>query len=423
MVSSRVHLVGLDGLRGLAAASVLCYHVSNVLSPDIHRRAPLLVDLLHQGLTLFFVLSGFLLFLGFAERLIDGRPLPGLRQYAFSRILRIWPAYLVILLVTDVVFGLSFVRPRGVGRLSVGELVMDATLLHSYQPSTLRTGLEVSWTLTVELTFYALLPVLAWLAGRVVPTRNASAPEWLRARGGLRVLVPVVAMAGIGAAGHLWAASMRHVPGGARGWSADIPSVVSRSLLMQADLFALGMISALVIIAARRGQWGMRGYVVAEASAVLVAVAALTVFVGDHRGTVVADLVGAGFAALVVAILLPSTRGSVGPVGRVLESPVLRGLGLVSYSLYLWHMPVVRAMQHWFGPLGGGWGVYLLQTCIVLVVSTALATATYLAVERPALRLKARFAGTRAAAPALAARGLTFSADPHRRGCPAGPER
>jgi peptidoglycan/LPS O-acetylase OafA/YrhL len=395
MRGTRQHLAGLDGLRGLAALSVLLYHVSNVLSPEIRRSAPVLVDLLHQGLTLFFVLSGFLLFLGFAERLVAGDALPRLPGYALARILRIWPAYLVVLVVVDVV-GLAFVWPKGVGRLSSSDLITDLTLLHSLSPETLRTGLEVSWTLTVELTFYALLPLLASLAARIAPGSGAPGVRWLRA------VAPVVALLALGAVGRLWAAWVRSTPGGLHGWGHDWTSVVSRSLLMQADTFAAGMIAALVVVAARHGLLGARGHLVATGGATIVVLAAATVFVGDRHAALRGDLVAAAFAALVVAVLLPSTRQARGVVARLLDWRPIRFLGLVSYSLYLWHLPVIRALQHWAPRPDPGWSAYLGQSAIVVAISVALAALTYRFVERPALALRSRRGTTKVAATSAA---------------------
>lgn len=376
---------------------MLLYHVSNVLSPDFARRAPQLVFLLHQGLTLFFVLSGFLLFLGFAERLVDGRGLPNLGEYAAKRALRIWPAYAVILTITNLVFALSFVWPRGTGRLGLREYLLDLTLLHSYSPATIRTGLEVSWTLTVELTFYALLPMLAAFAQKA----GRSLSGWLRAT------IPVAILFAVGGAGHVWATLMTaYAPGGVRGWSADWPSVVSRSLLMHADLFGLGMCAALLLVAARRGVLGARGHFVALSCAAMVVVAVFALSLsfgtpGQSSGPAAVgagfrqDLVGAGFAALLIVVLLPATRGRVGLPARLLDLAPVRYLGLWSYSLYLWHMPVVRAMDRGtHGGIGSGVAGYIATATIVLVASVGLAAVTYLVVERPALGLRPHRAGS-----------------------------
>lgn len=373
---SRAHLSGLDGLRGIAALSVLGYHVSNILSPGVRHRSPELFFALHQGLNLFFILSGFLLFLGFADRLIDGRALPSTRRYATNRVLRLWPAYVVVVAVTNFAFGLSFLGRGRTGHVDPGTFVADLTLLQTFSPHTIRTGLEVAWTLTVELTFYACLPVLVALASRV----GRGLGGWARAS------IPVVVLALVGAAGLVW--QDRTNP---HGWSHDWESVASRSLLLHAQLFALGMVATLVFVAVQRGALSGAGRRILRFAASLVAVAAAVVCLTRPWSDVADLLAPLCLAALLLVSVVPTASGRPGWVGRTLELPALRGLGLISYSVYLWHMPVVRGFDRWAPRFGeGGWASYLVAVACVGGITLALATATYLAVERPAMRLRAR---------------------------------
>src|SRR4051794_40093700 len=86
----------LDGLRGLAALSVLVYHVAlaTVGAGAVAGAA----GALHFGVPVFFVLSGLLLYLPFVRARMDGRPRPSLRRYAVRRLARIVPAYWAALL-------------------------------------------------------------------------------------------------------------------------------------------------------------------------------------------------------------------------------------------------------------------------------------------------------------------------------------
>src|SRR5690242_9257170 len=109
-------LVGIEGLRGMAALSVLVHHVTiRLADPDRIGGFARIGDWLTHGLTLFFVLSGFLLFRPFAASMVEGRPLPSIRKYARNRFLRIYPAYLVILLLVGLVFGAAYTEgpPQG----------------------------------------------------------------------------------------------------------------------------------------------------------------------------------------------------------------------------------------------------------------------------------------------------------------------
>src|SRR5438270_10794927 len=98
-------LQGIEGLRALAACSVLVYHSWLFSAPDGHPiQVTLLTRLLHLlafGVVLFFTLSGFLLYRPYAASILRGKPMPRARRYLRNRVLRIVPAYLVILLLVS----------------------------------------------------------------------------------------------------------------------------------------------------------------------------------------------------------------------------------------------------------------------------------------------------------------------------------
>jgi peptidoglycan/LPS O-acetylase OafA/YrhL len=77
-------LAGIEGLRAAAAMSVLAYHVGLLASDEVHTGpvGQVILPVLGQGLPLFFVLSGFLLFRPFAASLLRGTELPSFRRYA-----------------------------------------------------------------------------------------------------------------------------------------------------------------------------------------------------------------------------------------------------------------------------------------------------------------------------------------------------
>src|SRR4051794_14188475 len=124
-------LVGIEGLRGFAALSVLVHHVTiRLADSDRIGWFAQVGDWLTHGLTLFFVLSGFLLFRPFAASIVESRPLPSIKKYARNRFLRIYPAYLVIVLLVGLVFGAAYTEgpPQG-GSVDIGYLTDPVTLL------------------------------------------------------------------------------------------------------------------------------------------------------------------------------------------------------------------------------------------------------------------------------------------------------
>jgi peptidoglycan/LPS O-acetylase OafA/YrhL len=124
------------------------------------------------GVTLFFTLSGFLLYRPFANALIRGAERPSYSRYLRNRVLRIAPAYLVILFLSALVLGSVFVRGPGGeldhGRLTdPGLLARAALLVQDYQPGTLLIGIGPAWSLAVEVVFYLVLPLLVMLAWKL----------------------------------------------------------------------------------------------------------------------------------------------------------------------------------------------------------------------------------------------------------------
>src|SRR5689334_18949408 len=90
-------LAGLEGPRGVGALCVLLVHLSVHVSPGF--LAATRIDFLGQVLIFFFALSGFLLYLPYVQRLVSGRKRPSTTTYLKNRVLRVFPAYLVIFII------------------------------------------------------------------------------------------------------------------------------------------------------------------------------------------------------------------------------------------------------------------------------------------------------------------------------------
>jgi peptidoglycan/LPS O-acetylase OafA/YrhL len=386
-------LVGIEGLRAAAALSVMLGHFHLHLVPK-EIVSPILRTVLNvagEGLTLFFVLSGFLLFGPFMTAAARGAP-SGIGQYFLNRFLRIYPAYVVIFLIVALGLGLAYTKAVSAGDLGVestgetvgrmtglGPIVANLLLIHTLIPSTIKTGLGVSWSLTAEICFYLLLPLLAVMAVR------------LSRRFGLNSAAIVVSlwMIVVGLACRVIGEAQVHGDAAAQfyqQWGGNWSAVYLRSILCQADLFGVGMLAVVIF----------------RYSGAITNVATRTNFRRSLYGAAALGLAMTriehefGFAVFFAALLLIVTTetSALRPHKLVsfLEWHPVRWLGVISYSFYLWHLPVI-------------WGVYKWQLheqrpdtlvsialayALVLAVTTGLATATYLAIERPALLLKAK---------------------------------
>ena len=165
----------LDGMRGIAVAWVVAFHVYALRGKlgdpwvDLMASSRLLEPIIgagYLGVDLFFLISGFLLALPWFLHASQGRPPPSTRGFYSRRVRRIVPAYYVQLVV---LFALVLPLLRGFEywRTDLYVYLLNAAahalFLHNTTPLT-SGSMEVNgalWTLAVEAQFYLLLPLLA----------------------------------------------------------------------------------------------------------------------------------------------------------------------------------------------------------------------------------------------------------------------
>jgi peptidoglycan/LPS O-acetylase OafA/YrhL len=391
--SSGTRLPGIEGARAVAAGSVLVYHCWLFGSPEgsTPRLGPLtgLMPHLALGVILFFALSGFLLYRPFAAAVVRAGPGPSIGSYLRNRALRILPAYWVILLLTGLVLEVALLRDDA-SKLRLGSLVEEpitlvnnVLLVQSYDPDTLLTGIGPAWSLVIEVAFYLTLPALAMLA--VLLARPATSRLGRRRA----ALAPPAAMLLVGLGGK---AVAELVAGSSSGWEADWHSVLARSFLANADLFAFGMALAVLHTEVRDGevtlprQWRAG----ALAAAAAAALAALRIVPGGMGlGVARYDLLMAVACSLLLAVVvLPDPRPSRWrrPLS-LLDSRPLVAVGLASYSLFLWHEPLVYWLRERGVTLAGAAG-FLVNLAMLGATAGALAAVTYRYVEVPAMARK-----------------------------------
>ena len=315
----------LDGVRALAALSVLAFHVWLYRDARPHGELHELLDQVlwqaNGGLIAFFVLSGFLLYRGFARAAVTGSAPPALGLYALRRGARILPAYYVCCIgcvVLYLAFGPTKILP------DAGELPYFAILAQNYSLDTLMQLNPVFWTLAIEITFYAALPLLA-LAGRRLGRVHLGAH-----------VAFLVALVGVTVCWH-WLAYANH-------WG-QIPMKV---LPFWLGHFAVGMLIALWL-EHRRARGRVRIGALAT-GALMLAGWSFVVLQGVWRYSVPGGtieralfatlLTGTGFALIVAA-----AAGGRGPAMGWLRWRPLAGVGVVSYGLYLWHLPLLLVLR------------------------------------------------------------------------------
>lgn len=326
----------IDGLRAVAVLSVVVFHFF-----------PRTLGGGFVGVDVFFVISGFLI-----SRIIIG----GLEQGTFSfagfyarRARRIFPALLLVL-AASLAFGwialLANEYEQLGGHAAAGAAFLSNFVLWNesgyFDNATVTKPLLHLWSLSVEEQFYICWPLLLWLA-------------WRRGVGLLRVAV-ITALLSFGL--NLIVTARDPVAAFyspfTRFWELMLGAAMAHATV---HVRPSPRVAALAPFASLLG-----------AALVLVGV----VFISERNFPGwQALLPTAGAALLIVA-------GPLAPVNRTfLATPVMIGLGRISYPLYLWHWPLLAFVRIVHGEVGTG------MKATLLVATLVLATLTYRLVERP----------------------------------------
>jgi peptidoglycan/LPS O-acetylase OafA/YrhL len=320
------HRPGLDGARGLAIVLVLAGHA-----------LPVGFAAGWVGVTLFFVLSGFLI----TSLLLEERAITGtvrLRQFFERRVRRLLPAFVVVsavVLLSMVVIGqaeqgifIGLVAASYISNWVIGGGTWLGPMSHT-------------WSLAIEEQFYLVWPITMLVALR-----------YLRAKQLAVLLVGLAAVIQIG----------RVV-----GWATGVqPERLAFATEFQADGLLLGCALAIVM--------HLRPFRVPLVARPLALVGLLVV------AFIVPDVLR-GFGNTVVVLLSTLLVAAlVAPSGRdvVFQNRALVSLGLISYGLYLWHYPILWHLGFTDGRPYPGFGPAVLG----IAMSIGVAAASYLWVER-----------------------------------------
>ena len=343
----------LDSLRGLAVAAVVAWHVYRLTgSPTTAPAWGWPLATLRLAVDVFFVLSGFLVIRSW--RSIRQQATGSVRaagEFWRRRARRILPAYWVSLVVLLALISRPVLHdPR--------HLLLFATLNEWVRFSLPGRVNVVYWSLSVEWHFYVLVPLVAFLMTRI--------GRW-----------PVYA-------GALWLSFM---------WGSHVPpmQLPAGFVFGHLDQFVAGAIAGELVVAHASGARHRVVQVVRErwfGGAVVFAMLAVGTYHGwriaggaAHAFDALLHPVFGALAAAAIVHLLTRSRPT------RLEHPWLRILGLVSFSLYLWHWPIMSHGIPWaqrFAVLPSAIWVPLTVLAFV-AIAFVVATVSYLLVERPFL--------------------------------------
>jgi peptidoglycan/LPS O-acetylase OafA/YrhL len=390
----------LDGVRAFACFSVIAYHINYVTNNDhiwnMSHVGPVITAFAlagSSGVTLFFVLSGFLLFMPYAKSLLFDAPWPSIRRYYIRRAFRILPGYYISLALMIIVLNREYLNPD-----HWKQLLLFITFFMDSTRSTYQAINGPFWTLAVEWQFYLILPLLAL------------GLRWIAQRGSLQRRLNCL---GLGLLGLIaWALATRY-------WGHSWFLNPSQPMLLPAPLhrlalfflygetgkfledFAVGMLVCVIYIFAQQEPEHMLSQICKKyshwiwASGILWLVFAvmwpytpllnpLRGYIGAHSW-LVEILYATGFGLCVLALLFrpPDLR-------TFFEWKPVCWFGQRSYGLYIWHLPFIVLFSSYLLPLlhihnhymvYGSYWIFLI--CILIPFGYVF----YRWIEQPSIKL------------------------------------
>jgi peptidoglycan/LPS O-acetylase OafA/YrhL len=359
------HYAYIDALRGWAILGVIVIHVAQYF-PGLEYPVRSVANQGARGVQLFFIVSALTLMLSWHQRA------DGIAPFYVRRLFRIAPMFWlgILLFVALEGFGPRLWAPAGI---SWWHVFTTSLFLHGWHPETINGVVPGGWSIAVEMTFYALFPVLA-LVCRSVPRTLA-----------ILLLSVLAAEAMNTAAGLVLHPAPPHQP------QYLLDAYRFFWFWNQFPIFVIGL---LVYVAAA----DERRHLPIFWAALGVYTSVLVIMILPYVGTrlMVPDHITYGFCFGLLAFCLACGART------FVVNRFSCFIGKVSFSCYLWHFAVLYVFCDRLAPAGinpfglndasHGWPYFVQCLAVVATMTIALSSATYCLIEQPMIRVGARIA-------------------------------
>lgn len=370
-----IHFPNLNGLRFLAALMVIVHHVEQmrkVLHLPNHWDNGIIQLIGSQGVTLFFVLSGFLItYLLLVER--EQFEHLAIKKFYLRRVLRIWPLYYAVVALGLLIMPhVSFFYVPGWAEHALENIPQKAALFGLVVPNIALVlygavpYLSQAWSIGTEEQFYLFWPWLVQWAGKKILLVLISTALFFLA---IRFLIKI------------WHDAAGQDSGPVLGFCYDFLQLFRIECMVIGAIFAAILYSRrdylLKWLMGRATQW--------------TALAAIIGLLASGRFLPFQQVI----YALLFAIFILNQAAAKRPV-LWMENRWFNFLGKISYGLYMLHIVaivvVLRTIAPWLdAEVRSEVGSWLLTDGAVLGLTVALASASYYGLEKPFLRLKVTF--------------------------------
>lgn len=347
----------IDALRGLAIVGVLAVHTAQTVPPANNLlRYTMLTGL--RGVQLFYIASALTLCMSWTAR--QQHEFTPIRNFLLRRFFRIAPLFLVAIPVYLLIYGFG---PRYWAPNGVKDWFIPATalLLHGFHPETINGIVPGSWSIAVEVTFYALFPIVIGSARTIrglVSLLMVSAITYL-----LNCVFLAPAIAGF------YPPEQRYL--------AD--AFANFNFLGQFPVFVFGML--LFHIMASEPSIRFVKFIVCAAAVMYLGT--IAILPGEYAHAFVTNPIVAAPGLAILSGLL-----GMYPT-RLLVNPLTTTLGKYSYGLYLCHWVVIEAFRHigLVRCLDRGDAASMFFFIATLAAATAVAAMLYFGIEQPCIRI------------------------------------
>lgn len=348
--SNNHQMESLDGLRGIAVLLVFLDHLSKhglLLAPFLD-----FSGLGGLGVYLFFVLSSFLLTSQFFRVNINLNSSTLWLNYALRRLLRIYPLYIFIMTIYLIFPSFQYSEITVLRHLMLAE------------------GFNQFWTIPVEMKYYVILPIIVWLFVRILK---------------MNLMLSTIACLVLIVLNFVVNETIR----------PNFITTPSISIFPYLPIFLLGSLTALVHIKfsnstkikSMRLKYFLEFVAFNSFLIILMTSPQIWNWIFSKEMPWRNHYYIYGF---LWSIFLVCHVHGYGFIKKSLSHSFFRFMGMISFSLYLWHIPVLGYVKaHLYAPAS-------IKVVVIFAVTVAVSTVTYLAIERPFSQIKIKSSKTKA---------------------------